>query len=50
MDRHPLDAIARAGTSEELPAMRTTEAIDDYDLFYVDIAKICLRKLSTIRN
>jgi hypothetical protein len=32
VDRHPLDAIARAGTSEELPAMRTTEAIDEYDL------------------
>jgi hypothetical protein len=24
--------IARAGTFEELPAMRTTEAIDEYDL------------------
>ena len=24
--------IARAGTSEQLPAMRTTEAIDEYDL------------------
>jgi hypothetical protein len=32
VDRHPLDAIARAGTSEELPAMCTTEAIDEYDL------------------
>lgn len=32
MDRHPLDAIPRAGTSEELPAMRTTEAIDENDL------------------
>jgi len=32
VDRHPLDAIARAGTSEELPAMRTAEAIDEYDL------------------
>src|ERR1700756_5497307 len=28
----PLDVIARAGTSEELPAMRTTEAIHEYDL------------------
>src|SRR5258707_4294607 len=25
VDRHPLDAISRAGTSEELPAMRTTK-------------------------
>jgi hypothetical protein len=25
------ELCARAGTSEELPAMRTTEAIDDYD-------------------
>jgi hypothetical protein len=32
VDRHPLDAIARAGTSEKLPAVRTTEAIHDYDL------------------
>jgi hypothetical protein len=32
VDRDPLDAIARVATSEELPAMRTTEAIDDYDL------------------
>jgi hypothetical protein len=32
VDRHPLDAIARAGTSEELPAMRTTETIEEYDL------------------
>ena len=32
VDRHPLDAIARAGTSEKLPAMRTTEAIVEYDL------------------
>jgi hypothetical protein len=31
VDRHPLDAIARAGTSEELPGMRATEAIDEYD-------------------
>src|SRR6266446_5399135 len=32
VDRHPLDAIARAGTSEELPAMRATKAIENYDL------------------
>ena len=32
MDRHPLDAITGAGVSVELPAMRTTEAIDEYDL------------------
>ena len=32
VDRHPLDVIARARTSEELPAMRTTEAIDEYDV------------------
>jgi hypothetical protein len=32
MDGRPLDVIARAGTAEELPAMRTTEAIDEYDL------------------
>jgi hypothetical protein len=32
VDRDPLDAIARVATSEEPPAMRTTEAIDDYDL------------------
>jgi len=32
VNRRPLDAIARAGTSEELPAMRTSEAIDKYDL------------------
>jgi hypothetical protein len=32
VDRHPLEAIARAGTSVELPAMRTTEAINEYDL------------------
>jgi hypothetical protein len=29
---YPLDAIARAGTSEELAVMRATEAIDQYDL------------------
>jgi hypothetical protein len=32
VDRHPLDAIACAGTSEQLPAMRTTEAIDEHAL------------------
>jgi hypothetical protein len=32
VDRHPLDAVARAGTSEELPATGTTETIDEYDL------------------
>lgn len=32
VDRHPLDAIARSGTSEELPAMRATKTIEDYDL------------------
>jgi hypothetical protein len=31
VDRHPLDAIARAVTSKELPAMRATEAIENYD-------------------
>jgi len=32
VDRHPLDAITGAGVSVELLAMRTTEAIDEYDL------------------
>jgi hypothetical protein len=32
VDRQPLDAVARAGTSEKLPAMRTAEAIEEYDL------------------
>jgi hypothetical protein len=34
LDRHPLNPLARAGTSEEFPAMRTTEAIDENDLVY----------------
>jgi hypothetical protein len=32
VDRHPFEAIARTGMSEEVPAMRTTEAIANYDL------------------
>src|SRR5262249_31806001 len=32
VDRHPLNVIAGAGTSVQLPAMVTIEAIEDYDL------------------
>src|SRR5262249_3196614 len=31
VDRHPLDVIARAGMSEEVPAMRTTETIVEHN-------------------
>ena len=43
VDRHPVDAITGAGVSEELPAMRTTEAIDEYDLvaLWRGVARTC---------
>jgi hypothetical protein len=42
VDRHPLDAITGAGVSEELSAMRTTEAIGEYDLVALrDNIKLC---------